>query len=172
MPINLRENCLQDCLDDLAKRWREAFQRKGTKLELGDLSKRWVEAFQRKGARLETEFEPSIPTFKFDYQKVQQATANLLDHALRQALPNSTVTLRCLSRPDGVEVSLTGAAEHDQKVFDNYPTPYSRPRDSQESLDLGLTIAKSLILAHGGRIWVEPSPTGSKFVFLLPMDAS
>ena len=152
MPINLRENCLQDCLDDLAKRWKEAFQ--------------------RKGARLETEFEPSIPTFKFDYQKVQQATANLLDHALREALPNSTVTLRCLSRPDGVEVSLTGATEHDQKVFDNCPTSYSPPRNYQENLDLGLNIAQRLILAHGGRIWVEASSTGSKFVFVLPTNAS
>ena len=40
IPLQLRENCLKDCLDDLAKRWQEAFQ--------------------RRGARLETEFEPSI----------------------------------------------------------------------------------------------------------------
>ena len=171
MPINLRENCLQDCLDDLAKRWREAFQRKGMKLESGDLSKRFEVAFRRKGARLETEFEPSIPNFRFDYLKVQQAAANLLDHALRQAPSSSTVTLHCLSRPEGVEVSLTGATEHDREVFDKCPTPYSRPHH-QESLDVGLSIVERLILAHGGRIWVEPSPTGSKFVFLLPMDAS
>src|SRR2546429_584825 len=90
------------------------------------------------------------------------------------ALPISsgTVTLRCLSRPNGAEVSLTGATEHDQKVFDNCPTPRSRPRNYQESLDGGLTIAKSLILAHRGRIFVEPSSSGSKFVFSLPMDAS
>lgn len=91
MPIQLqlRENCLKDCLDELSKCWQEAFR--------------------RKCASRETEFEPSIPSFRFDYQKVQQAAANPLDHALRQALPSDTVTLRCLSRPDGTEVSLTGA---------------------------------------------------------------
>ena len=152
LELQLRENCLKDCLDELSKSWE------GT--------------FQKKGARLEMEFEPSIPTFRFDYQRVQQVACNLLDHALYQAVPSGTVTLRCLSRPNGAEVSLTGATEHDQKVFDNCPTPYFRPRNYQESLDVGLGIAKRLILAHGGRIWVEPSSTGSKFVFLLPMNAS
>jgi hypothetical protein len=44
--------------------------------------------------------------------------------------------------PNGAEVTLTGATGHDQKVFDKCPTSYSRPRNSQESLDVGLTIAK------------------------------
>src|SRR3989442_608015 len=49
--LQLRENDLRDCLDEL--------------------SKRWVEAFQRTSVRLDARFEPSIPTFRFDYQKVQ-----------------------------------------------------------------------------------------------------
>jgi signal transduction histidine kinase len=53
--LQLRENDLRDCLDELAKRWSEAFQRKGVKLD--------------------SSFDPSIPTFRFDYQKVQQAAA-------------------------------------------------------------------------------------------------
>src|SRR6201984_2064923 len=61
--LQLRENDLRDCLDEVAKRWSEAFQRKGVKLEAS--------------------FDPSIPNFRFDYQKVQQAAANLLDNALK-----------------------------------------------------------------------------------------
>src|SRR5215469_3933754 len=53
--LQLRENDLRDCLDEL--------------------SKRWFEAFQRKGVRLEANIDPSIPTFRFDYQKVQQVAA-------------------------------------------------------------------------------------------------
>src|SRR3989442_1598949 len=56
--LQLRENDLRDCLDEL--------------------SKRWFEAFQRKGVRLEAKIDPSIPTFRFDYQKVQQVAANLI----------------------------------------------------------------------------------------------
>ncbi len=55
--LQLRENDLRDCLDEMAKRWSEAFQ--------------------RKGVRLDVNLDPSIPSFRFDYQKVQQAAANL-----------------------------------------------------------------------------------------------
>ena len=61
--LQLRENDLRDCLDEVA-RLR-------------------VEGFQRKGVKLETQLDPSIPTFRFDYQKVQQVAANLLDNALK-----------------------------------------------------------------------------------------
>jgi signal transduction histidine kinase len=38
-------------------------------------------------------------------------------------------------------------------------------------MGLGLAIAKRLIQAHPGKIWVESDPTGgSRFTFLLPMD--
>jgi signal transduction histidine kinase len=72
--LQLRENDLRDCLDELAKRWTEAFQRKGVKLD--------------------ATFDPSIPTFRFDYQKVQQAAANLLDNSLKHTPAGGTVTLR------------------------------------------------------------------------------
>jgi len=40
-------------------------------------------------------------------------------------------------------------------------------------MGLGLAIAKRLVQAHRGKIWVENAPgTGSKFTFLLPMDQS
>jgi signal transduction histidine kinase len=71
--LQLRENDLRDCLDEVAKRWSEAFQRKGVKLEAS--------------------FDPSIPNFRFDYQKVQQAAANLLDNALKHTPAGGVVTL-------------------------------------------------------------------------------
>ena len=120
--LQLRENDLRDCLEELAKRWSEAFQRKGVKLE--------------------TSFDPSIPNFRFDYQKVQQAAANLLDNALKHTPAGGTVTLRAgphfwerrvaevapiqerrrfrLPRPNSVEVCVADSgrgipAEHHQR---------------------------------------------------------
>src|SRR5438067_8305381 len=72
--LQLRENDLRDCLDELSKRWSEAFQRKGVKLDAN--------------------IDPSIPTFRFDYQKVQQVAANLLDNALKHTPSGGTVELR------------------------------------------------------------------------------
>ena len=61
--LHLRENDLRDCLTELATRWHEAFQ--------------------RKHVRLEVIIDRRLPIFKFDYQKVQQTVANLLDNALK-----------------------------------------------------------------------------------------
>ena len=172
--LQLRENDLRDCLDELAKRWSEAFQRKGVKLDAS--------------------FDPSIPTFRFDYQKVQQAAANLLDNSLKHTPAGGSVTLRAaphfwerrvaavapieerrrfrLPRPNSVEVSVadSGAgipAEHHQEIFEDFV----RVDRNTSGMGLGLAIAKRLIQAHRGKIWVESEPkTGSKFTFLLPMD--
>lgn len=172
--LQLRENDLRDCLDELAKRWSEAFQRKGVKLDAA--------------------FDPSIPNFKFDYQKVQQAAANLLDNALKHTPAGGTVTMRAaphfwerrvaeispmqerrrfrLPRPNSVEVSVADSgpgipAEHHQEIFEDFV----RVDRNTTGMGLGLAIAKRLIQAHRGKIWVEGMPvTGSKFTFLLPMD--
>jgi len=172
--LQLRENDLRDCLDELSKRWSEAFQRKGVKLDAS--------------------FDPSIPTFRFDYQKVQQAAANLLDNALKHTPSGGSVTLRAgphfwerrvaalapveerrrfrLPRPNSVEVSVTDsgpgiAAEHHQEIFEDFV----RVDRNTSGMGLGLAIAKRLIQAHRGKIWVESeSRKGSRFTFLLPMD--
>ena len=174
--LQLRENDLRDCLDEL--------------------SKRWLEAFQRKGVRLDTAFDPSIPNFRFDYQKVQQAAANLLDNALKHTPGGGCVTLRAtphfwerrvseavppqerrrfrLPRPNSVEVSVkdTGpgiSPEHHQEIFEDFV----RVDRNTTGMGLGLAIAKRLVQAHRGKIWVESeSKDGSKFTFLLPMDQS
>jgi signal transduction histidine kinase len=172
--LQLRENDLRDCLDEL--------------------SKRWLEAFQRKGVKLDAAFDPSIPNFRFDYQKVQQAAANLLDNALKHTPAGGSVTMRALPhfwerrvseaspsqerrrfrlpRPNSVEVSVADsgpgiAPEHHQEIFEDFV----RVDRNTTGMGLGLAIAKRLVQAHRGKIWVESEPaSGSKFTFLLPMD--
>lgn len=172
--LQLRENDLRDCLAQTAKRLSEAFQ--------------------RKEVRLETLLDPSIATFRFDYQKVQQAAENLLHNALKHTPSGGIVTLRAsphfwerrvtevtsaeerrrirLHRPNSVEVSVTDsgegiAPEHHQEIFEEFV----RVDRNTSGMGLGLAIVKRFIQAHGGKIWVESQQScGSRFVFLLPMD--
>src|SRR5229473_537271 len=72
--LHLRENDLAECLEELARRWQEGFQ--------------------RKQVRLGTQLEKGLPVFSFDYQKVQQAVGNLLDNALKHTPTGGSVTLR------------------------------------------------------------------------------
>jgi signal transduction histidine kinase len=72
-----------------------------------------------------------------------------------------------------VEVSVTGAKEQHQAIPERYSTTSPSRRQTfeyEDSLAIGLTIAKRLILAHHGKIWVEASSTGSRYAFLLPID--
>lgn len=172
--LQLRENDLRDCLDEMAKRWAEAFQRKGVKLEV--------------------QLDPSIPTFRFDYQKVQQAAANLLDNSLKHTPTGGTVSLTArphfwerriadtapsqdrrrfrLPRPNSVEVSVCDSGpgippEHHQEIFEDFV----RVDRNTSGMGLGLAIAKRLVQAHRGKIWVESeAKRGSTFRFLLPIE--
>jgi signal transduction histidine kinase len=172
--LQLRENDLRDCLEETARRFSEAFQRKGVKPE--------------------TLLDPSIPAFRFDYQKVQQATENLLHNALKHTPSGGTVILRAsphfwerrvtegtvpedrrrirLRRPNSVEVSVTDsgggiAPEQQHRIFEEFV----RLDRTSSGVGLGLAITKRFIEAHAGKIWVESEQSrGSRFVFLLPMD--
>ena len=172
--LHLRENDLRDCLSELANRWHDAFQ--------------------RKQVRLETWFDGSLPIFKFDYQKVQQTVANLLDNALKHTPAGGNVSLSAephfwerraaeampptdrrreraqLSNSVKVEVTDTGtgiAAEHHQEIFEDFV----RVDRSSSGMGLGLAIAKRLVQAHRGKIWVDSEPwRGCTFTFLLPTD--
>jgi signal transduction histidine kinase len=79
-----------------------------------------------------------------------------------------------LPRPNSVEVSVTDSgkgipAEHHQEIFEDFV----RVDRNTSGMGLGLAIAKRLIQAHRGKIWVESEPQGgSTFRFLLPMDPS
>lgn len=172
--LHTRENDLRECL--------------------AELSDRWQLAFQRSQVRLETRFSDGLPSLKFDYQKVQQCAATLLDNALKHTPAGGMVVLgaethfwerRAASqlpsserrRTNGgglnsvmVWVSDTGpgiAAEYHQEIFEDFV----RVDRSSSGMGLGLAIAKRLIQAHRGKIWVDSEPgRGSKFSFLLPTD--
>ena len=172
--LQVRENDLRDCLEQTARRLSGALHRKRVKLE--------------------TLLDPSIATFPFDYQKVQQVADNLLENALKHTPSGGTVTLRArphfwerrvaevepveerrrfsLRRPNSVEVSVTDsgggiAPEHHQEIFEEFV----RLDPNTPGMGLGLAIAKWFIQAHRGKIWVKSEESrGSTFVFLLPLD--
>jgi len=172
--LHLRGNDLRDCLGELATRWHEAFV--------------------RKNVRLETQLDSPLPTFKFDYQKVQQAVANLLDNALKHTPAGGQVSLHTelhfwdrrsadeaqavdrrrerVQRPNSVKISVSDTgpgipSEHHQEIFEDFV----RVDRTSSGMGLGLAIAKRLVQAHRGKIWVDSEPRrGSTFTVLLPTE--
>jgi signal transduction histidine kinase len=113
------------------------------------------------------------PTGYWDDRRLQQVLANLITNAVKYSPEGGPVDVFIDAHPDVVTVRVKdrgiglacGQAKH---VFDRFYRARSARR--LEGSGLGLHICKSLIVAHGGRIWVESEGAGqgSVFSFILP----
>jgi histidine kinase len=113
-----------------------------------------------------------------DHDRLNQVLTNLIGNALQYTSQGGSVTVRAVLVDGEVRVTVTDsgigiAAEHLAHIFDRfYRVDKSRARSGGGS-GIGLTIARFLVEAHGGRIWAEsPGPgQGSTFTFTLPVAA-
>jgi two-component system OmpR family sensor kinase/two-component system sensor histidine kinase BaeS len=126
------------------------------------------------GQELRLDLRPDLPIIDADPQRVRQVTANLVSNALRHAPDAGQVVISALALPSEVQVSVTddgpGIAQEDlDSVFERF---WHGVQPRAQGSGLGLTIARELVRAHGGRIWVESAPgQGSTFHFTLPRPA-
>jgi PAS domain S-box-containing protein len=110
-----------------------------------------------------------------DPEKLRQVFAILLDNALRYSPEGGTVTVGAARRRDTVEVSIAdegiGIPQADQEqIFRKfYRGSEAELRAGAGGTGLGLFIARGLVTAMGGRIWVTSREgEGSRFSFELP----
>jgi PAS domain S-box-containing protein len=105
-----------------------------------------------------------------DPAMIGRVIANLLDNAIAYTETGGTITVG-LSETDGailVSIADTGRGIPEEKLPYIFDAFYRISRDSKGS-GLGLFITKTIIAAHGGRIWVESAPgKGSTFSIMLP----
>ena len=115
-----------------------------------------------------------IPRVIMDTKRVQRVLYNLVQNSIRHTPPDGTIFIS--ARDAGHEVQLEvsdngdGVQEQDkERLFDRtYRTDPSRSRSSGGA-GLGLSIAKGIVEAHGGRIWFESIlGEGTKFSFTIP----
>jgi signal transduction histidine kinase len=126
----------------------------------------------RNGVSVHTALDASIPSIKGDSVQIQQVLLNLIMNAVEAvgAVPaeRRRVVVTTMERPPGsveVEVKDGGpgiAAEKVARIFEPFFT--TKP----EGMGLGLSITRSIVNAHRGRIWVESDDTGTTFRFTLP----
>lgn len=110
-----------------------------------------------------------------DRQKMDQVLAILFNNALKFTPEGGTITARAVCLPDRtfrVSVSDTGIGirkEHHQKVFDKFFQVDSSKTRRYEGTGIGLSIAKSIVEAHGGTITLESEEgKGATFIVELP----
>ena len=129
-----------------------------------------------KSIRLDLTAPESVPTIFGDEARMGQVFTNLIGNAIKFTPNNGEVSIRV--RVDGsllhVEVIDTGPgipAEERQKVFDKFYQLSDISTRQQGGSGLGLSITKSIVEAHGGKLWIDDGNQGkgSNFQFVLPL---
>jgi two-component system sensor histidine kinase KdpD len=122
---------------------------------------------------LVVEVEDDLPPIPLDYVEIDQVLSNLIENAAKYSPPGTQIVVRArrTGREVRVEIADEGPGIPPSSVphlFDPfYRVDESTPRT--KGLGLGLAVAKGLIEAHAGRIWVENRPGGgSVFQIALP----
>ena len=130
-----------------------------------------------RGIRLEALVATELPQPLGDEGRLLQVISNLTNNALQYTPRGGAVTLSAAVVGAEVQVSVqdTGvgiAPEQLPRIFDRfYRIDKSRSRQEGGGSGIGLTIARALVEAHGGRIWAESggAKQGSTFIFALPL---
>lgn len=136
---------------------------------------RLAPAAEARSVTLEADLPEPPVTLTADREHLRQVLLNLVGNGIKFSPRGGTVgvsvagdakTVTFRVRDDGPGIP----EEERERVFLKY---YREPavRDSVDGAGLGLAISKRIILAHGGRIWVEGEPgQGSRFCFSLPVN--
>ncbi len=131
----------------------------------------------KKGLTVSEDFPSEKIEISGDFEKLLQVMTNLLSNALK-ATEKGGITVevkdlgkevRCAVKDTGVGISQGNFS----RLFGKFEQ-FGKPGPSTEKgSGLGLLISKSIVEAHGGRIWAESEPgKGSSFLFTLPKNQS
>jgi two-component system heavy metal sensor histidine kinase CusS len=114
----------------------------------------------------------------FEDKWLRQVLLNVLTNALNVSPPAGRIKLASLIADDVWQVSVEDEgpglpAEQRSRIFERF-VRFSTPATGDRGSGLGLTISKSIIDLHGGRIHAEPAsgPHGLRIVFEIPTEAS
>ncbi|CAN5325603.1 hypothetical protein BH18ACT12_BH18ACT12_02940 [soil metagenome] len=127
------------------------------------------------GHRFEVDLPEEPLAAEADADKVRQVFNILVENALRYSPGGGTVTVGARRNADRVEVRVVDEgmgipATERERIFRKFYRAESAARDGAAGTGLGLFIARELVTAMGGRIWVDSTEgEGSSFAFELPV---
>jgi len=133
----------------------------------------WEQMARDKNIHWQVQLPASLPPVFADPVRLAQVVGNLASNAVKYTPPDGSVMVEAgdLDNMTWIRVSDTGPGiplDEQEKIF----VPFyrgSQERRIKQGMGLGLTIARDLVQAHGGRISLESEPgKGSQFTVWLP----
>jgi len=176
-----RLNRLVDDLQELSRVEARAYQLDFRPVEVSSLvktvTKRLAPRFESKRIILDLELAPDLPHLLADEDRAIQVLTNLTGNALQYTPEGGKVTISAKRINSEIQISVHDSGigippQHLANIFDRfYRVDKSRSRQNGGGSGIGLTIARALIEAQGGRIWAESAGEGkgSTFNFTLPI---
>jgi signal transduction histidine kinase len=124
---------------------------------------------------LQSSLSPDLPAVEADEDRITQVLVNLVANAIQYTPEGGQVMISAVRQADQVIISVSDSGigiprEHLANLFTRfYRVDKSRSRSAGGGSGIGLTIARHLVEAHGGRIWAESKGEGqgSTFTFSL-----
>jgi signal transduction histidine kinase len=150
-------------------------RRLGVNVLLEDADEMLRPVAENSGLTLVTDEADGLRPLRADRDRVLQVLWNLVGNAVKFTPPGGSVTLSVHPDGDMARFAVTdtgpGIPEKDvPRVFDRF---WQASRSDKRGAGLGLSIARGIVEAHGGRIWVSSVlHRGSTFSFTLPFDSS
>ncbi|MGB8437669.1 MAG: PAS domain S-box protein, partial [Burkholderiales bacterium] len=166
---------------EVIARVRALAKRQAPRMELLDINRKILEVFaltehelRSHDIVLQTQLGEALPRVAGDRVQLQQVLLNLILNAIEamSGVHDGPRQLTLVSREDGpnavvVEVRDSGTGldpERAERIFEAFYTTKA------EGIGIGLSISRSIIEAHGGRLWASANePRGAIFRFSLPV---
>jgi two-component system, OmpR family, sensor histidine kinase KdpD len=126
--------------------------------------------------KLTVELQEPMPLVSLDSKLVAGALANLIENAAKYSPAGTEIQLRARIEGDELIVSVKDrgpgiSPEEIDRVFDKFYRGAGLSVRRKPGTGMGLAIARGMVIAHGGRIWVESTPgRGATFCFALPVE--
>ncbi len=125
---------------------------------------------------LTVDFPQNFPTVPADAERIRQVLTNLLNNAIKYSPRGGTIRVSGEVQANQVIISVRdegiGLAPDDtERIFDRFTRVDNALSRRTQGAGLGLFLARAIVEAHGGRIWVDSQPSqGADFHFSLPRD--
>ncbi|WP_462269998.1 sensor histidine kinase [Desulfobacter sp.] len=132
----------------------------------------------KKGIALDVKADTPLPRMFIDPAKIEQVITNLVSNAIEHTQPGTKVEVRLSHFDSQVEFSVkdqgSGIPEDElDRIFKPFEKTSVKKTGGEKSTGLGMVIARKIIEAHKGKIWVESAVNkGTHIHFSLPISGT